>query len=702
VSKGGHSFTCLPFVDLSPRVSDKQYAIEDALGHTVKREFDGQDHVIRTVDPRANVTSSLYDGNHNLTRATDALGKTSHFTYDALHRLTDTADPLDHRSHNAYDSEHHLIQSTVYPTAGSSVSTSRAYYNNGQLQTSRDGRDVATTLTYDSLGNPATSTVGSHPAVTYAYDAIGRMTALTDQAGAQTTFAYDKRNLPTLVTDPLAKTTGFSYDNAGQLLARTDRNNHTVSYGYSPSGKLAAITYPDNSTTAYIYDLHDRLWQRRDSLGTTSLDYDAAGRPTSLTDANGFTSGYQYDAAGNLTRLTYPDGTTVSYAYDNANRLTAVQADWLGLAATYTYDDAGRLIGLSQFNGTVTGFGYDNANRLVDLQNLAGGSGSIIASYQFTLDGNGNRIHSSQTAPLNPAASTGSVALTFNAKKNRLLTANTATFTYDDEGQLASGYGNTYTFDYEHRLTGISGASINEQFRYDGAGNRLEVVRNGVVTRYVYDLNGNLIAEATGNNVITRYYIHGLGLLAMATPAGALYCYHFDATGHTVALTDIGKRIINKYAYTPDGVVANQEETVPQPFKYAGRHGVMAEPDGFYYMRARYYDPQVGRFISEDPLGFDGGDINLYAYAGNNPVMLVDPMGLCGQWATYNANGTITGEIGIQPVIPTPDVQIGIDSPVGGMVTTLPFGSGGLPTTTRNAPSWNVYLGEHPTVMRII
>ncbi|WP_028319095.1 RHS repeat domain-containing protein [Desulfobulbus elongatus] len=165
-------------------------AIEDALGHTVKREFDGQDHVIRTVDPRANVTSSLYDGNHNLTRATDALGKTSHFTYDALHRLTDTADPLDHRSHNVYDSEHHLVQSTVYPAAGSSVSIARAYYNNGQLQTSRDGRDVATTLTYDSLGNPATSTVGSHPAVTYTYDAIGRMTALTDQAGATAAHAH--------------------------------------------------------------------------------------------------------------------------------------------------------------------------------------------------------------------------------------------------------------------------------------------------------------------------------------------------------------------------------------------------------------------------------------------------------------------------------------------------------------------------------
>jgi YD repeat-containing protein len=130
-----------------------------------------------------------------------------------------------------------------------------------------------------------------------------------------------------------------------------------------------------------------------------------------------------------------------------------------------------------------------------------------------------------------------STALTYNLAGNRLLTAGSASFTYDDEGQLATGYDNSYTFDYEHRLTGISG-TVNEQFAYDGAGNRLAVNRGGVITRYVYDINGNLIAEADANNVIIRYYIYGKGLLAMATPAGELYCYHFDATGHTVALSN--------------------------------------------------------------------------------------------------------------------------------------------------------------------
>ncbi|MBI4619434.1 MAG: RHS repeat-associated core domain-containing protein [Desulfobacterales bacterium] len=195
----------------------------------------------------------------------------------------------------------------------------------------------------------------------------------------------------------------------------------------------------------------------------------------------------------------------------------------------------------------------------------------------------------------------------------------------DNEGQLNTGYSSTYTFDYEHRLTAISGQQ--SAFSYDGAGNRLKAVRSGVETRYIYDAGGNLLAEADVNNVITKYYIYGAGLLAMVTPAGDVYNYHYNAIGSTVAMTNQSQSVVNSYAYDPFGTVLSQNETVPQPFKYIGQFGVMAEPNGFYYMRARYYDPNVGRFISEDPIGFEGGDTNLFAYVGNNPVTLIDPSG---------------------------------------------------------------------------
>ena len=92
-------------------------------------------------------------------------------------------------------------------------------------------------------------------------------------------------------------------------------------------------------------------------------------------------------------------------------------------------------------------------------------------------------------------------------------------------------------------------------------------------------------------------------------------------------MTDSAMNLVNKYSYTPFGLITNQEETITQPFKYAGKYGIMHEPNGLYYMRARYYDPEVGRFISEDPSGLDAG-VNLYAYADNNPINLIDPLGL--------------------------------------------------------------------------
>jgi RHS repeat-associated protein len=107
----------------------------------------------------------------------------------------------------------------------------------------------------------------------------------------------------------------------------------------------------------------------------------------------------------------------------------------------------------------------------------------------------------------------------------------------------------------------------------------------------------------------------------------ARYCYHFNPAGSTAALTDMSGSVVNSYSYDPFGVPAGNE-TVPQPFMFDGRYGVMFEPEDLYYMRARYYDPNVGRFISEDPLGFAGGDVNLHAYVQNDPLNTIDPFGL--------------------------------------------------------------------------
>ncbi len=596
--------------------------LENALGYKSTNDFDGENHIVKTTDPRDNVSTFLYDGNHNLTNVTNALNQVTVNAYDGQFRLTSVTDPLNHTTQFGYDAEHHLTSTTD----AVSNSIGATYYANGQVDTTTDARSIATTITYDTNGNPQTTKTASHPTVTYSYDPVGLMNSLTDRVGATTAFNYKDSGLVTSRTDPLSRSTVSTYDDAGRLSNITDRNSNTITYAYTPTGKPKKITYPDLSETNFVFNQHDNLTSMTDSVGATTYTYDAIHRLTTTTDANGFAVTYAYDEANNLTQITYPGNKTVTYTYDALNRLKTV-TNWLSQTATYTYDAAGRLTGLTNFNGTTTAYGYDNADRLTSLENRKSDS-SVISTYNFTLDGNGNRTQTVKDEPLATVIPIENIAYTYNTQKNRLLTAGTTSFSHDNEGQLSGKGGTSYTFDYEHRLVGVGST---DTFTYNGIGDRLRAVRSGTETRYIYDAAGNLLAEADSSNTIIRYYVHGLGLLAMVTPSNQTYTYHYNAIGSTVAITDQSQNMVNKYAYTPFGRLANEQETFSQPFKFVGRYGIMAESNGLFYMRARYFDAETGRFISEDPIGFAGGDFNLYAYVGNNPVLLIDPLGLSEQ-----------------------------------------------------------------------
>ncbi|OHX34394.1 hypothetical protein BJL95_17130 [Methylomonas sp. LWB] len=595
-------------------------AVENALGQIAKTQYDGQGHVIQTTDPLGHATQISYDANHNPTQSLNALNQATSFSYDAQLRLTQVSDALNHASQIDYDAEHHPVAARN----ALNQQTATAYTAAGLVQSRTDAKNTTTQYTYDANGHPATAKTAAHPQVATQYDGIGRLTSLTDQAGAVTQFSYDKRGLLLTRTDPLGKLNSSTYDNAGRLISHTDRNANTVTSSYTASGKLNQIVYPGNSTVNFDYDNLDRLTTMTDPTGTTANSYDAAGRLTGHTDPNGFNVQYQYDAAGNLTQLTYPGNKTVGYTYDTLNRLQSVTINWLNKTESYSYDAAGRLTQVTRFNASLTQYGYDNADRLTSLSHKTSGN-ATLASYAYTLDANGNRTQAVVTeAKLPEQLINNSQTYTYNTPKNRLTNAGATTLTYDFEGQLKIQGSTNYAYDYAHRLI----SQGNQSYVYDGIGNRIKATRNGTVTKYIYDAAGNLLAEANASNVISKYYIHGKGLTALVDAAtGQLYVYHFDGTGHTVALTNASQQTANTYAYDPYGKLMAQTETIAQPFKYAGQVGIMAEGNNLYYMRARYYDANLGRFISEDPIGHNGG-LNLYAYVGGNPVMAVDPSGL--------------------------------------------------------------------------
>ena len=262
------------------------------------------------------------------------------------------------------------------------------------------------------------------------------------------------------------------------------------------------------------------------------------------------------------------------------------------------------------------------------------------------------------TAPLPHAYTPAQRIMTYDAD-NRLATFNGQGVTHDLDGNMTYGplTNNTlvsYTYDARNRLVqvGPGGPSGLVGYTYDPSGNRIALTNNGQVTRFVINPNARLsqvLIRIRGG--ITNYYVYGLGLVYEVTETATnsyLRYYHYDYRGLTVALTDHESRVTDRYEYSAYGTLTYRIGTTDMPFLYNGRFGVQTDPNGLLYMRARYYNPYICRFLNPDPAGFSGG-LNFYAYADGNPVNYLDPFGLCAEsggffsWLGQAATGFAEG-----------------------------------------------------------
>jgi len=224
--------------------------------------------------------------------------------------------------------------------------------------------------------------------------------------------------------------------------------------------------------------------------------------------------------------------------------------------------------------------------------------------------------------------------------RNQYEMAGTVVYDYDPDGNLISRTDGadvtTYTYDSQNRLVQVAHGADTWAYAYDALGQRASITEDGVTTQLVYDPIGfgNLVGVYEDDGDPVANYIHGVGLVSRSDPAGDRAWYTFDALGSTSDLTDATGAEVNSYLYLPFGATLAATEAIPNDFEFVGQWGVASDPTGLAYMRARYYDPALGRFHSPDPLGFAGGDLNLYTYAGNNPISFMDPLGdrwMCGR-----------------------------------------------------------------------
>jgi len=451
---------------------------------------------------------------------------------------------------------------------------------------------------------------------------------VTDARGKTTIFEFDLAGRLIKETDALGKFKSYNYyiDPSQNRITRTDEDSVTIQYFYDDLYRLTQISYPNSTTATFSYDARSNLTSAANPNIGYTFTYDLNNRLMSALDSNNKTITYQYDSLSQRTRVV-ADGRTIDYTYDSGNRLYQVLSP--DPVATITYDLAGRRQTLSYPNLITTTYTFNRASFLTNL--LARyNQQTTINSFAYTPDGMGNRINMTDVAGVHNYTYDNTYQLTQAMHPNMPLEQ----FNYDQVGNRlssdgqapGSGMSTEYVYDFENRLIEVNYTSMLAQYKYDPFGRRIEKNLNGTITRYLYD-GPNIVTEYDGSWNVQAQYVSTLDIddSLTVTQGANTYYYHKDGLGSVVNLTDSSGNAVKSYTYKSFGEIYSQTGSLIQPFAFTGRE---YDPEnGLYFYRARYYDPRAGRFLTKDPIGFAGGDVNLYRYVGNNPVNFRDPSG---------------------------------------------------------------------------
>ena len=640
-------------------------SVRDANGHVTQYQYDAMNRRIAAIDANGYQTQTVYDLAGHPVASINPLGKQVTTAYDALGRPIKITDALGHFTTLTYDQNSNLTCLTD------------ANANAGLQPKNTFGCTLY--KQYDEMNRPVLEVNAENGQTKYVYDLLGNVVSLTDPMLHTWSFAYDNLGRQIGMSDPNAKSQTYQLDEAGNPWQKTDRLGRSVNYTYDNLNRLTRADYlADASWETFSYDYHGDLTGVANSAGVSyGYGYDLIHRMLSKTDNRTAQSmRYVYDPVGNLKQKTAYTGDIINYQYDATNRLTAEQSHGY-LQASYQYDGAGRLLTRTLSSGAQTAYAWDDANRLTQLSNNSA-SGAPVSQTSYSRDNLGNILSKSEGASLTSYSydplyrlltATGPSALwndvySYDKVGNRLsLTRNTSAifYTYDGANRLtqtrtgtATGplqYALTYdfegnlltktngaalvllnlTWDPKNRVTNLAANGKSDSFTYDPAnyrvaktdslgnktyllqGEHLEAVYSGTNLQAKF-LRGSVIDE-----VINAYQYDSSGNWVNTT-------YHHDAQTSVIGLSGHNGDVYNLTAYAPFGETEQEAGPIKNFLKYTGRE--QDQDSGLYYYRARYYDPTIGRFISEDPKGFAGSGVNWYAYTNNNPLNANDPTGL--------------------------------------------------------------------------
>ncbi len=569
--------------------------------------------IASVTDPLNHTTNYAYDNKGTLTSVTNPLSDQVVFTYNSVGQAISMADPVGNLTQWTYDSGDLIsitnplgnVSSRLVDAAGRPISTSdalarRKRYTNtplNQISQEIDALEGTTSLDYDPNGN---------------------LLSLTDARMNTTSYLYDSMDRVISRKDSLLREDIYQYDLNGNLSLLTDRKGQITAYSYDPLDRLSLVSFGDGSSKSFSYDAANRITETVDSVsGTISFEYDDLDRLTSETTPQGSVS-YTFDSADRLTSMTVAGQPTVSYTYDESDRLIGISQGQASVA--YEYDDAGRRTSLTMPNGLITDYDYDAASNLTSISYRQGSNVLGNLTYEYDAVGARTKVAGSFARTGFPQSF---ASATYNTA-NQMTQRGAATFSYDYNGNLTNDGVNTYSWDARDRLQAISG-STTASFQYDSLDRRTRKTANGSTNQYLYD--GREIVQELSDGTPTANMLNGPAPDERHTCAcnGSNNTLLADFLGSAIALTDSNGTVQTQYTYDPFGNTTASGTGSSNASQFTGREN---DGTGLYYYRARYYSSSLQRFISEDPIGFDGGDVNLYAYVANDPINSTDPSGL--------------------------------------------------------------------------
>jgi RHS repeat-associated protein len=657
---------------------------------TIKRDSDGNVESISRPAPgeTTQTTSFAYDEHGELESLTDPLGHSWTYGYNSYGDRSSETDPLGHVQKLAYDKDSRLV-SNVSPRGnleGAEPSeyettverdaqgrplkvtdplghaTEYAYDGNGSLISLTDAGGHTTEYTYDADNERTKIAKPDGAILETAYDGAGNVSSQTDANEHTTTYVRNVLEQPVEVVNPLGRKTLREFDAAGNLTKVTDPAERTTSYSYDAANRLTGVNYSEEATpdASFEYDADGNVTAISDGTGKSAFAYDQLGRLTESKDGHGEAVKYTYNLGEEQTGVTYPNGKKVSRAYDKAGRLESL-SDWLGGATSFGYDADSNLttIAFPSESGNTDEYAYDRASRMSEARFKKGAE--TLASLSYVRDPLGQVEEEARKGLPGPEE----ISYDYD-EANRLVKAGAESFEYDPADNLIKGIGSTNTYDAASQLETGTGLT----YSYDKLGERTKATPSGgPATSYGYDQAGDLIAvsrpaEGEVPAISETMSYDATGLLAAKTTGLTTYYFAWDASTSLPLLLSDGER---SYLYGPGGLPVEQINSKEEPtylhhdqlgstrlltgatgetraaFSYApygGLEGTATTPldfagqytdteTGLQYLRARFYDPGTGQFLSRDPI--EALTREPYGYGPDNPVNEVDPSGYAGE-----------------------------------------------------------------------